>query len=851
MVLQKGKYYFTEWKERHLIVYVLIFLAYFSLACIANWSLLIGENIMKWDIWQAEYSNQVLMTDALSNGTLPIWNPLFQYGSPYYAMLGTPVLYPITLILALIGYTPITLAFSYVIHVAIGGFGMFLLGQQEIKKAGEKWNSNTFFASFIVGLIYCSSGLFLSNAEHIMIIISASWIPYVFFFMRKYSEERITVYAMLSGASAGMILLGGYPELFYDTFLFLVPYTLYFNYDKTKKIFKNIINTLKRYIVVCFFTICSSAISLIPFLHIVGLLTRTNGTAPFPETYSMNALLSLFFPGVSKFANTGEVSMVNYYVSIFIILLIPVLIKKWHKNKFFYGGMLFISYIICIGGNSFVHGVLHRFFPMYSSFRLPSINRCILTMFLLLIAVSVIKHILFTNDIEIILKPTKVFLILTFTLAVVSGLVGNMANDMAGFSTVNMLNFSSSAYILAIILVGYLILFYQIHAKRIHGNLVKILLLGVLIFEMFTFHHVEAPITITAYNNYDYACNSDVQYSIDMEFEKNQNRNRTVDFSNSIRATNGRDSQTIVFNRYLDEDGYLSILLQNVQDYKNTYVHSIMEQNPEAYFTNDTVTSAEVDFNSWVNSGSVPPEQIYIDGEDVDAVNVVRFHPNEIGSDSLTMIPEERGVRVEGNISSGDSKTGRLRLFYDDMTEERKTLNITFTDSNGNISEYNDEFLMQEKEGRFYIDIYMPNIHTAYSSICIQDSDSLPTAADMIHTERMMRDDYVDIISFGFNDIVMEVTAPENGYVVVLQTKYDGWNAYVDGEEAEIVLVDNCFMGIKVAEGQHNIVMQFRPKDFYVGALISGIFYLALIVVSVIYYVRRGINEKLNVTQEI
>ena len=283
--------------------------------------------------------------------------------------------------------------------------------------------------------------------------------------------------------------------------------------------------------------------------------------------------------------------------------------------------------------------------------------------------------------------------------------------------------------------------------------------------------------------------------------------------------------------------------MQNVQDYKKTYVHSIMEQNPEAYFSNDIVTSAEVDCNSWVNSSSVPPEQIYIDGEDVDAVNVVRFHPNEIGSDSLTMIPEERGVRVEGNISSGDSKTGRLRLFYDDMTEERKILNITFTDSNGNTSQYSDEFLMQEKEGGFYIDIYMLDINTVYSSIYIQDSDSLPAAADMVYTERMMRDDYVDIISFGFNDIVMEVTAPETGYAVVLQIKYNGWNAYVDGEEAEIVLVDNCFMGIKVAEGQHNIVIQFRPKDFYVGALILGIFYLVLIVVVVIYYVRRGINE--------
>ena len=75
---------------------------------------------MKWDIWDAEYPSQVLMSEALASHTLPLWNPLMRYGTPNYAVLGTPVWYVITLILAWIGYTPVTVAVSYALHIAIG-----------------------------------------------------------------------------------------------------------------------------------------------------------------------------------------------------------------------------------------------------------------------------------------------------------------------------------------------------------------------------------------------------------------------------------------------------------------------------------------------------------------------------------------------------------------------------------------------------------------------------------------------------------------------------------------------------------------------------------------------------------
>ena len=827
----KCNFNLVKWMSKNIIIsYACVFLFYFIFAALSNWSLLLGENHMKWDIWVAEYPNQVLMSDALAGGTVPLWNPLIQYGTPYYAMLGCPVWYPITFFLAMIGYTPVVLAFSYLMHIAIGGFGMFLLGQQALKKSEAVLQANTLIASIIVGLIYCGSGLFLSNAEHIMIFASAAWLPYIFFFMRKYLENHCIIYAMLSGASAGMIILGGYPELFYDTFLFLAPYTLYFCFDQSRRVLKNILTALEKYIVVCIFTICSGAISLIPFLNVMGLLTRTNGLGQVVGTYSMNSLLSLVFPGTATFANTGEVSMVNYYVSILVVLLIPAILSLKQKDKIFYGGMVILAYILCIGDSSFVHSILYRFFPMYSSFRFPTVNRCVLAMFLLLIVVYVIKDILEYEDVTSGLKVCKYLFVCVLVLAVSSGLIGSMANELAFFDSNCVLSFSKSAYLAAIVIVGYGILFYFIHTKQIKGTMERVLVLGVVAFDLLTFHHVEMPITIAAYDDFAYSNNIDVRDLVDNEFTRNRNRNRSVDFSESRRTVNGLDSQTIVFNKTLSEDGYLSILLDNVQSYKKTFLRSIMEQNPEAYFTNDIVTADDVDYYTWTNSGSTPPEQIYVDGETVDANDKIRLQPQEVSSIPLTMTIESGNILLQGPITTGDLKTGRIRIYYDTYLPEAQTLNIVFTDNIGNSTQYVGEYLMRQSSGENYIDVYLPNIDTVYNSINMVVGDMIPIAVSLVNTERMLNDKYVDITSFGFNEVVMDVTAPAEGYVTLLQAKYDGWKAYVDGEETEITLVDNCFMGVKVSEGNHRIVMKFRPWDFYVGLFVSCCFFAVLIV---------------------
>ena len=129
-------------------VFVLFMIARFLM----NWSLLIGENLMKWDIWSAEYPSQMLMSEAIANHTLPLWNPLMRYGTPNYSVLwntGMVCDYSDSGMDWL--YTGRRSQSAMLLHVAIGGFGMYLLTGQELKNKKELSKR---------GILHWSSGRF-------------------------------------------------------------------------------------------------------------------------------------------------------------------------------------------------------------------------------------------------------------------------------------------------------------------------------------------------------------------------------------------------------------------------------------------------------------------------------------------------------------------------------------------------------------------------------------------------------------------------------------------------------------------------------------------------------------------
>lgn len=843
----KYKILSMDWFNSHIaLLYLSVFMFFVFFACISNWSILIGENLMKYDIWDAEYPLQVLMSDALASNTIPIWNPLMQYGTPYYAIMGMPVWYPITLVLALFGYAPNTVAISYIVHIAIGGFGMFLLAKQHLCEENSYVSKTAIFSSLIIGIVYCGSGVFLSNAQHIMIIISAAWIPYVFFFMRRYIKDGKIFFGMLAGGCAGLILLGGYPELFYNLFLFLLLFTIYYKWQNNNSCIKNIFSALLSYVTVCIFTVMSAAIVMVPFVNNIGLTSRANGLGQKPMNIPFYSIVSFFMPGSAYLVSNIEQSMMNFYMSILFIILIPLCLRIKDKHKKFNTIMAICAFVLCFGGEMPIHSIMYRFFPMYDRFRFPSLNRVFVVIFFSLVVVRVIQELINGEREEqltlYIGRLLKIISVIFITLL----LVGRLFEDKTQIDLDKCLTVAKMLGISLLFVGLYYVLFSNF--KVIKQTLRAYYLFGIIIVEALTFGYLETPISIARYSQTAYSNDQMVKDAIDKEFNENKTRNSSVNFSKQPRSTSGKNSKVIAFNKTFDEEGYLSYRLQSIDDFKITYRRSIMEENPVIFFTNNIITPSVMSYEEWINACDSEPEQIFVEREqdNVDC-KTQKFEERVIWEKSLDITNDNNKLVVNDTVGSTERKTGRVRLYFSEQVNiSNIELKISFTRSDDFVQEYEGEFVVSENERGNYVDVFFPEVDKLYSSVAITSDGTIMDSADLVVVERMNEDRYVQVHSFGFNDINMTVNADCAGYLTILQSKHFGWTAYVDGKEKEIELVDGCFMGIFLEEGTHQIVMEFKPYDFYVGILISTV-YLVILVIAGVVYCKKYIKENAKV----
>ena len=87
--------------------------------------------------------------------------------------------------------------------------------------------------------------------------------------------------------------------------------------------------------------------------------------------------------------------------------------------------------------------------------------------------------------------------------------------------------------------------------------------------------------------------------------------------------------------------------------------------------------------------------------------------------------------------------------------------------------------------------------------------------------------------SYEGNRIKLTATATGNALLVLGEKYYKGWNARVDGKDAEIYPVDHILRGVYLTPGTHTVEFSFDPLPFKIGkylTLASFAFFAVLLV---------------------
>jgi len=89
--------------------------------------------------------------------------------------------------------------------------------------------------------------------------------------------------------------------------------------------------------------------------------------------------------------------------------------------------------------------------------------------------------------------------------------------------------------------------------------------------------------------------------------------------------------------------------------------------------------------------------------------------------------------------------------------------------------------------------------------------------------EKNLINNPVEVNQYEGNRMELMVSARSNGFVVVGDTFFPGWQAEVDGTPAPVYRANGTFRAVPVKAGEHRIVMKFVPEGWQQGKMVSMI----------------------------
>jgi membrane protein YfhO len=100
--------------------------------------------------------------------------------------------------------------------------------------------------------------------------------------------------------------------------------------------------------------------------------------------------------------------------------------------------------------------------------------------------------------------------------------------------------------------------------------------------------------------------------------------------------------------------------------------------------------------------------------------------------------------------------------------------------------------------------------------------------------------DQVQMTQYDSQRVSVTVETDHAGYLVLADTFYPGWNAYVDGQATPIERADMIFRAIPIQAGRHLVTFEYSPMSLWIGVAISAVSLIVLLGIALVPRARMG-----------
>ncbi|MCS6860178.1 MAG: YfhO family protein [Abditibacteriales bacterium] len=333
--------------------------------------------------------------EHLRRGNLLEWNPYIVAGMPYLGEIQTTLLYPLSFLFLFLPL-PLAITLTPLLHLWLSGVFMYLFVRQ---LQGSR------MGAVIAGLTYQLSGFQLAHlyAGHHTITTTYTWLPLLFLLAQRAVEERSYLWTVGVGVALCLQILAGYPGITYYTCVGLALWWIALSLRQALAkaraensegeaevgrgmsigmMFRHLLGswTLGGYAVMV--ALALAAFQILPTLETAAQSMREGGTPyRFASSFSLppENLLCLLFPDL-----WGDSVRIPYwgrwygwevmgYVGVLPLLLAvaAVTVRPSFLTRF-WGALALLALLLSLGRYLFFYPWVYRLLPGLAFFRGPA-----------------------------------------------------------------------------------------------------------------------------------------------------------------------------------------------------------------------------------------------------------------------------------------------------------------------------------------------------------------------------------------------------------------------------------------------------------------------------------------------
>lgn len=365
---------------------------------------------LKNDILTGYLPVKFFISESISDGHFPWWNPYVNFGLPQHADMSSGFWNPVTWLISLTsGYSVYSITIELLLYIFIAGAGMYnVTGLWQLHK----------HTRLIAAVSYMCSGYIIGHIQHINWISGAAFLPWCFvsfmLMLRGFSFYRISIavccfYFFISSSHPGLIIGAFY---FFSILFF---YELISHFRKPGAENAKLSIQLLTLFVFVLLLITSLTGMIISYAEILPFITRGNKPAIANQTSSniIQSLISFILPFSSTKAESlvqGSWSLKNFYMGItplfFIVSSFLTLKKKQKTNILLFTGIFFL--LISVTG--IIQMLTYKYIPLLGYVRGPREFRIFAIFSFILVSAVTLNNFLTSSEQTRLIKKVHFFL---------------------------------------------------------------------------------------------------------------------------------------------------------------------------------------------------------------------------------------------------------------------------------------------------------------------------------------------------------------------------------------------------------------------------------------------------------